>query len=51
MISRIERGRVVSSFIIREIPVTQPSINEFGRRKDSSQKVAERAPRLIIIIP
>lgn len=48
---RIERGIVVSSFTIRETPVTHPSIKEFGRRKDSSQKAAEKAPRAIRRVP
>lgn len=48
--SRIERGRVVSSLMIREIPVTQPSINEFGRRKALRAKLAEIDHKTIKIL-
>lgn len=40
----------VNSLIIRDMPVTPPSINEFGKRNPFNPKLAEMIPKAIKLI-
>lgn len=46
----IESGNPDSSVTISEIPVTPPSIKEFGSKKPFNPKVAEMTPKIINMV-
>jgi len=45
--NKIDNGIMVSSVIIREIPVTPPSINELGNKNPINPKLADKTPNKI----